>query len=134
MELCNNALGIVDKKGGSLTEQRNASQHTSFEKIVRIFLSDTITLLDLLLSEDIEQPEHSANSVWSRLEMVAAYYSEQKAAPLTVPMLLQEYGYPLEAIETLYCMCKREKERHTALCEEQDCSSAFYEKPTPGWQ
>lgn len=114
-------------------EDRKESRATSIDEIVRLFFSDTLALLEQVLSEDAEQPEHSANTVWSRLELAAAYASEGKEVPLTVPMLLRENGYPQEAVETLIAMCKREKERHRELCEEQNCKKSRYEKDAPGW-
>ncbi|MBQ6432221.1 MAG: hypothetical protein IJJ99_10165 [Oscillospiraceae bacterium] len=103
------------------------------DEIVRLFFCDTITMLDLVLSENIEQPEHSANTVWSRLELAAEYDAEQNGTTVTVPALLQKSGYPQEAIDRLTAMCQREKERHKELCEEQNCSTSRYEKATPGW-
>lgn len=109
------------------------SQETQIEEIARLFYSDTLALLDSVLSEDAEQPEHSANTVWSRLELAAAYRSGQAEAPVEVPMLLKESGYPQEAIDTLIDLCTREKEHHKALCEAQNCNTERYEKTTPGW-
>ena len=100
---------------------------------MRLFYSDTLTLLDLALSEDAEQPEHSANTVWSRLELVAAYQSGQTEASASVPMLLKESGYLQEAIDTLIQLCEKEKERHKALCKEQNCNTDRYDNSTPGW-
>lgn len=114
-------------------EKRKDAQVTSIDEIVRLFFYDTIALLDQVLSEDIEQPSHSANTVWSRLKLAAAYYSEQKGETVTVPMLLQKSGYPQESIDALIHRCEKEKERHKKLCEEQNCSTKRYEKATSGW-
>lgn len=107
---------------------------TLIESIVQLFISDTIELLDLVLWEkDMEKPEHSANTVWSRFEMAMTYYAKSNETPLPVSVYLQESGYPQEAIDVLIYMCKKEKEFHKKLCEEQNLSTHRYDKETPGW-
>lgn len=72
------------------------------EKIEKWFEYDTITLLDCVLTDDANDPEYSANTVFSRLEQVVDYHNQyQNAAYTDVTDYLLKNGYSSNDVELL---------------------------------
>lgn len=87
-------------------------------QIVRLFYYDSITLLDKVLSDNIDDPEYSANTARNRLEMVLTYYNLKNENKISsIVELLKQIGYSAEDISILQVKCERETQRHIKLRE-----------------
>lgn len=72
------------------------------EKIEKWFEYDTIALLDCVLTDDANDPEYSANTVFYRLEQVVDYHNQyQNAAYADVTDYLLKNGYSSNDVELL---------------------------------
>ena len=87
-------------------------------QIVRLFYYDSITLLDKVLSDNINDPEYSANTARNRLEMVLTYYNLKNENKIcSIVEFLKQIGYSAEDISILQIKCERETQRHIKLRE-----------------
>ena len=79
------------------------------ERIVKLFLYDTITLVDLVLTDDPDDPQYSANAAWDRLSDYLTYQEFHSHQQLSVvEYLLKEGGYSQEDVELF--LRKKEQE------------------------
>ena len=92
---------------------KNAELCECIQTVEKWFWYDTITLLDCVLTDDTNNPEYSANTVYRRLEehikFLRLYQGEQIDSIATV--LLQD-GYTAQDIELLNQKRCRENQRH----------------------
>ena len=84
------------------------------EEIVKWFLSDTITLLDNVLTDDIEDPQISPNTVLRRFKIAFSFnkmfYNEDKETDVFEWML--KSGYTEEHVELFKWKINDEYERY----------------------
>ena len=80
------------------------------KRILRLFLYDTIILLDCVLTDDLDDPQYSANAVWNRLSDYLMYQKIHLHKNYdVVDYLLKDGGYSQEEVELL--MLKKEQEK-----------------------
>lgn len=82
------------------------------DKIVKWFLSDTIELLDLKLSDSDTDPQYSAITTLERLRLYLEYTRDCPADDKDVYEYLSECGYCDADIERFKHLCLDEKERY----------------------
>ena len=78
------------------------------EKIVKWYIGDTIELLDLVLTDDLEDPQFSAITTCKRLNEYLLYQELRGNPKKDLTELLRESGYTQEDIDLL--MLKKEQE------------------------
>ncbi len=79
------------------------------EKIIKWFLSDSIELLDLVLSDNHNDPEYSANTAYNRIKLYAEYEASQNnVTARSVEDYLKDWGYSDEDIKLLNELRKEE--------------------------
>lgn len=79
------------------------------EKIVKWYIGDTIELLDLVLTDDLEDPQYSAITTCKRLNEYLLYQELRGNQKKDLTELLRESGYTQEDIDLL--MVKKEQEK-----------------------
>ena len=83
------------------------------KKMIRLFVSDTIKLLDLALTDDEIDPQISACRVWDRFEAFLFYTAlENGCSPISVQEYLDQSGYSEEDIRKLEEKRESEKRRY----------------------
>ncbi len=83
------------------------------EKMEKLFLYDTITLLDCVLTDDPDDPEYSANMAYSRLETVMKFqslYFGEKTNDVASFMLKE--GYTQDDVDLFMANRMYEDRRH----------------------
>lgn len=82
-------------------------------RIVKLYYYDSISLLDCVLTDSIEEPEFSANTTYNRFfdifQFANLYYNKEYK---NVFELLLETGYSKEDIVDFQVRIKEEKERY----------------------
>lgn len=83
------------------------------ESIYGIFNSEVFIFLDCVLTDDLDEPEYSANTAYNRLEYMRIFENEyyQKNIASVSDFLFQN-GYTKEDIELLRMKCIDENRRY----------------------
>jgi len=83
------------------------------KKMIRLFVSDTIKLLDLALTDDEIDPQISACVVWDRFEAFLFYTAlENGCSPISMQEYLDQSGYSEKDIRKLEEKRESEKRRY----------------------
>ena len=87
------------------------SNHLKFiiEQIVQIFLSDSFIELDCVLTDDKTDPQHSANTVYNRLDLIVKYmHAAHQGKKQNVFDFIVEHGYSAEDVERFKGLLEKE--------------------------
>ena len=92
---------------------KNSKISDCIEKIEKWFRFDTITLLDNVLTDDVSDPQFSANTVYGRLESIVEFQKLYFDSDIKdVNDFLFKNGYMNDDIEKLKRKCIDENERY----------------------
>ena len=106
----------MERKGEKMDEDQARSERSYLEKMIRLFVYDSMKLLDLALTDDEEDPQISACVVCDRFETLLVYEALEEGGPARS---LREYllrsGYTEEDIRRLEEKCAAERRRYANL-------------------
>ena len=97
------------RKGWKWLQDNKKQFNECVEKIVEWYIGDTIELLDLVLTDDLEDPQYSAITTCKRLNEYLLYQELRGNQKKDLTELLMGSGYTQEDIDLL--MVKKEQEK-----------------------
>lgn len=81
-----------------------------FIKIMNLFISDTMELLDHVLDDNRSDPQYSPKMVIYRLQLILSFFEEQDQKKYAdVADYLLSCGYAPKDVQTLYSLCDKEQ-------------------------
>ena len=97
------------RKGWKRLQDNKKQFNECVEKIVEWYIGDTIELLDLVLTDDLEDPQYSAITTCKRFNEYLLYQELRGNQKKDLTELLMGSGYTQEDIDLL--MVKKEQEK-----------------------